>query len=316
MALEQKNLQLFDRVATLGAIGRAGAEFGLSSTNASERIKALEAELGVTLFHRTTRAVTLTPDGELFLGYVRRILGDMEEARTVLAQEGGAVTGRVKVTAPASFGTSQILPHVPEFLLLYPQVDVDLHFSDAVVDIVGDGYDLAFRIAELEPSSLRAQKVDRNPTWLVASPGYLARAGLPDHPQDLMQHSCLPLGDRRSWRLKGADGQVHEVRVTGQVKSNLGNALMDLALADVGICKISLWQAADHLREGRLIRVLPSYSDLPELELWALRPPGRGMPARVKVFLDFIRDRIRARNRQLARDCSMMRAEVALHTPN
>lgn len=315
MGLDQKNLQLFDRVAALGAIGRAGAEFGLSATNASERIKALEAELGVTLFHRTTRAVTLTPDGELFLGYARRVLGDLEEARTLLTQGGAAVSGRIKVTAPATFGTSQILPYVPEFLALYPEVKVDIHFSDAVVDIVSEGYDLAFRIAELEPSSLKAQKVDVNPTWLVATPAYLARAGVPQTPQELAHHSCLPLGERRSWQLKGPDGQVHEVRVGGAVRSNLGNALMELALADLGICKISLWQAADHLRAGRLVRVLPAYSDLPALELWALRPPGKVMPARVKVFLDFIRDRIRAKNRTLAESCRLMQEDVSGDNP-
>lgn len=303
MSLDLKNLELFVRVAALGAIGRAGAEFDLSSTNATQRIKALEGELGVTLFNRTTRSVSLTSDGEIFLDYAKRVLNDLEDARTVLTQTPEQLSGSVRVTAPASFGVSHVAPFVPEFHQLHPNVRIELNLSDTMIDIVEQGYDLAFRIGELAPSSLLAQKIDTNPTWLVAAPAYLARAGAPTVPEDLIHHSCLPLGDRTKWRLRGPDGAEHVVRVGGPLRCNLGNALVDWALQGAGITKVSLWQGASHILAGRLIRVLPDYSDLPEMDLWAVRPPGRLLPVRVKVFLDFIRARVVAKNRETHEAC-------------
>jgi DNA-binding transcriptional LysR family regulator len=296
MAFDFKSLELFVRVAALGAIGRAGTEFGLSPTNATQRIQALEAELGVKLLNRTTRAVSLTPDGEIFLDYARRILNDAEDARSALSQDGGAVSGLIRATASASFGRTHIVPFVPEFLAQYPQVRLDLNFTDSIVDIVEQGYDLAFRIGELAPSSLMAQKIDSNPMRLVASPEYLARAGVPRVPEDLLGHSCLPLGDSRTWRLRGADGSVTPIRVSGPVKVNLGNALGEWTVAGLGIGVASLWAAGPDLKAGRLVTVLEDYRLCPETDIWAVRPPGRHMPVRVKVFLDFMRERIIAAN--------------------
>lgn len=130
MGFDLKNLDLFVRVATLGAIGRAGAEFGLSPTNTTQRLQSLEADLGAKLLNRTTRAVSLTPDGEIFLDYAKRILNDAEDARSALSQTGRNVSGKVRVTASASFARSHIVPFVPCFLAQYPEVSLDLDFSD------------------------------------------------------------------------------------------------------------------------------------------------------------------------------------------
>ncbi|MDX2454357.1 LysR family transcriptional regulator [Desulfosarcina sp.] len=177
MSFDLKNLELFVRLAALGAIGKAEAEFKLSATNATLRIKALETDFGVKLLNRTTRAVSLTPDGEILLEYAKRILDDVEDARLVLSQTTQSVSGVLRVTASASFGRSHIVPFVQEFLGKFREVTLNLNLSDANVDIVKHGYDLAFRIGEFAPSSLLAQRVDENPQWLVAAPDYLARAG-------------------------------------------------------------------------------------------------------------------------------------------
>jgi DNA-binding transcriptional LysR family regulator len=173
-SFDLKTLELFVRFATLGAIGRAGAEFDLSATNASQRIKALEQELGVTLLNRTTRSVSLTPDGEVLLENAKRILGDLEDVRTVLTQSKETVSGTLRITASASFGRTHIVPFVLEFLALYPNVTLDLNLSDMVVDIVEQGYDMAFRIGPLAPSSLLAQKISgalsRRPKSAIAAP--------------------------------------------------------------------------------------------------------------------------------------------------
>ncbi|SNS59582.1 LysR family transcriptional regulator [Tropicimonas sediminicola] len=298
MSFDLKNLELFVRVAALGAIGRAGAEFSLSATNASQRIQSLEADLGVKLLNRTTRSVSLTPDGEIFLEHARRIVQDVQDARTVLSHKAHSVSGRLRVTASATFGMSFVVPFVPEFLRLYPDVQLDLHLTDALVDIVDQGYDLAFRLGELAPSSLLAQKIDENPRVLVASPEYLERAGAPQRPQDLTRHACLNFGDQSLWKLANTAGEVHEIRVSGPVTVTHGEAVGEWALAGMGIANGSLWATGPDLRAGRLVRVLPDYRGWPETRIWAVRPPGRLMHARVKAFLDFMRDRIVATGRE------------------
>lgn len=298
MSFDLKSLELFVRVAALGAIGRAGTEFNLSSTNATYRIKALEIDLQVKLLNRTTRAVSLTPDGEIFLDYAKRILNDVEDARTVLSQTTKTASGVVRVTASASLGRTHIVPFVPEFSRLYPDVKLDLNLTDNLVDIVEQGYDLAFRMGELAPSTLLAQKLDDNPVLLVASPEYLARKGSPEHPEDLRHHDCLTLGERHGWHLRGPDGAEHRIRCDFAARSNLGDALVEWAAGGMGIAHAALWHAGAAIEAGRLVPVLPGYSVFFDMKMWAVRPPGRLMPLRVKVFLDFMQARIIATNQK------------------
>ena len=296
MDLDLKNLALFLRVATLGAIGRAGEEFDLSASNASQRIQALEADLGVKLFHRTTRAVTLTQDGQLFIGHARRILDDVEEAQNVFSGSARTVQGTLRVTVSATFGRSHILPFLPELLRLYPNLKLELDLSDTNIDIVEQGYDIAFRMGELEPSSLLARKVDDNPMLLVASPEYLERVGEPKTPEDLVNHSCLPFGRMHTWQLIGEDGKQHDVAVSGPIVTNLGDAIGDLVLAGMGIGLASMWLVGPDLLSGKVVPVLANYKVWPETKIWAVRPPGRLTPVRVKAFLDFMEERIRETN--------------------
>ncbi len=299
MTPDLKNLELFLRVVRLGAIGKAGAEFGLSSTNASQRIQMLERDLGVKLFHRSTRVVTLTPDGEILRDYAERILNDVEDLRTVLSQDPAQARGLLRVTASATFAETHIIPFIPDFHRAHPQVQIDLNLTDQVLDIVALGFDLAFRIGELAPSSLLAQKVDDNPMTLVAHPDYLAAHGVPQVPQDLTDHLCLALGEARSWRLLGPDGQEHRVPVNAPLRSNFGAAIGAWVAAGMGIGMASLWKAGPGLKAGSIVRVLPDYTCLPKMDIWAVRPPGRLMPARVKLFLEFLGARIRATNEEL-----------------
>lgn len=298
MSFDLKSLELFVRVAALGAIGRAGMEFNLSSTNATHRIKALESELQVKLLNRTTRAVSLTPDGEVFLEHAKTILNSVENARTDLSRTTKSVSGMVRVTASASFGRTHIVPFVPEFLRLYPDVQLDLNLTDAVVDIVEQGYDLAFRMDKLAPSTLMAQKIDDNPIILVASPEYLAQRGVPERPEDLRGHDFLALGDRQAWHLFDKDGSEHRVRGNITARSNFGDALIEWAMAGMGIAHAALWHVGPEIESGQLVAVLPEYQVLPGRHIWAVRPPGRLMPVRVKVFLDFMQAQIVATNRK------------------
>lgn len=191
MSIDLKSLELFVRVAALGAIGKAGTEFGLSATAATQRLQALEATVGTQLFHRTTRAVSLSTDGEIFLAHAKRILGDVEEALADIQPDPRDIKGELRIACSASFGRLHIAPHVTEFLDRHPGVSLQLAMSDSVIDIVEQGIDIAIRIGALAPSTLKARKLAVSPRRLVAAPSYLERYGIPSSLDELKTHNCL-----------------------------------------------------------------------------------------------------------------------------
>ncbi|WOT04583.1 LysR family transcriptional regulator [Shewanella youngdeokensis] len=298
MDLNLKSLGLFVRISELGKIGRAGEEFGLSTTNASQRIQQLEAEVGVRLFHRSTRVVTLTQDGEVFLQHAKRILDDVEETRNVFKGDADKIQGKLRLTVSSSYGRIYIVPFIPQLLERHPDLEIEIDFSDKLVDVIEEGFDVAFRIGELRTSSLLARCISNNPTVLVASPEYLEKQGSPKTPEDLKQHVCLPFGNMKDWTFKDNDGQFHRASVHGPITLNLGDAIGDLVEANVGIGMASYWHAGPAIKSGRLKQVLPDYTLWPESKIWAVRPPGRLMPARVKVFLDYIEQVIKKTNQE------------------
>ena len=293
MAFDLKTLELFVRVAALGALGKAGEDMRISPTAATQRIQALEADLGTKLFNRTTRAVSLTADGEAFLVHAQHILDCAEEARASMSSARSRIYGELRVTASAAFGRSQILPHVGEFLRLYPEVALKLDLNDAVIDIIEQGYDLAIRIGTLASSSLLARKLIANPRLLVASPDYLDKAGHPVTPADLKNHSCIVLGETRNWSLADRSGNVIETRVSGSFTTNFGEAVTEAVLQGLGIGLKSVWDVTEHLRSGRLVHVLQDHSVAPEWQVWAVRAPSRVMPPRVQAFIDFYEEKFR-----------------------
>lgn len=293
MAFDLKTLELFVRVAAMGALGKAGEDMRISPTAATQRIQALEADLGAKLLNRTTRAVSLTADGEAFLVHAQHILDCAEEARAAISASRCQIFGELRVTASAAFGRSQIVPHVSEFLQLYPEVKLKLDLNDAVVDIIEQGYDLAIRIGTLASSSLMARKLIANPRLLVASPDYLERAGQPATPADLKNHSCVVLGETRNWSLADRTGNIIETRVSGSFTTNFGEAVTEAVLQGLGIGLKSIWDVTHLLETGRLVHVLPDYSVAPEWQVWAVRPPGRVMPPRVQAFINFYEEKFR-----------------------
>lgn len=288
MNLDLKNLALFLRVAELGKIGRAGEEFELSSTNASQRIQQLETQVGVKLFHRTTRTVTLTYDGEVFREHAKRILDDVEEVTNVFKTEKNKVQGKIKISVSSSYGRIYIVPFIPELLKRYPELEIDLDLSDKNIDLVEQGYDLAVRMGDLASNSLLARKLADNPTLLVASPDYIKQHGMPRTPEELKQHICLPFGNLNHWTFKNAQGKLIEVTVKGPLTINLGDALGELVEAGMGIGMASYWHAGPAIQAGKVVQILPDFPIWPETKIWAVRPAGRIMPTRVKAFLDFI----------------------------
>ncbi|MEQ8487650.1 MAG: LysR substrate-binding domain-containing protein [Silicimonas sp.] len=292
MSFDLKTLELYVRVATVGAIARAGLEFGFSATTSSQRIQALEAQIGCKLLNRTTRSVSLSADGELFLAHAKKILADVDDAITDMQGSETSLRGELRVAASASFGRRYIAPHIGEFLRLHPDVSINLELSDTTFDIVQHGFDLAIRIGALAPSTLMARKIADNPRILVASADYLKVSGTPMSPAELSNHNCIVLNENRIWGLRGSDGTTTEVRTQGNFTTSYGEALTEAASAGAGIALKSKWDVLEQLIDGTLVPVLPRFAVEPEWSVWAVRPPGRLMSARVRVFTEFIENKL------------------------
>ncbi|MEM7121498.1 MAG: LysR family transcriptional regulator [Pseudomonadota bacterium] len=294
MSLDPKSLELFVRVATLGAIGKAGAELGLSRTAATQRIQELETAVGSQLLHRTTRSVSLSVDGEVFLAHAKRILEDIDEVFSDLQSDPAAVSGDLRVASSASFGRKFLAPYVAEFLELYPRLSIQLHLSDTAFDIVQNGFDLAIRLGDLSPSTLKARRIGDSARIVVAAPSYIEQFGTPRTIADLKTHNCLIRSDVRTWTMRGPSGVVEDVKVTGNFATNLAEAVTEAALSGVGIGRKCRWEIAEHLESGELIAILPNYTVLPEWGIYAVRSPSRTPPARVRAFTDFIVQKLQA----------------------
>ncbi len=287
--MDIQDLRIFARLARVQNLSAVGAEFEFSAGTISKRLQALEAELGVRLFDRTTRSISLTEEGEKLLAGIEPVLLDL---RLTLATVEGHVThprGRLRVSAPTSLGRGMIAPAICAFLRAYPEIDVQLDLTDRVVTFPESGYDVAIRTGHLEDSSLFAKRLAPDPQVVVASPEYLEAHGFPQSPDDLPGHQCLVFGDEQQWTFKKGD-QTFDVRVSGRLRSDNGQLLRHAAIEGVGILKISRARVADALESGALREVLEPYDAGRESSIWAIYPSNRHMLPKLKVFLQFLSD--------------------------
>jgi DNA-binding transcriptional LysR family regulator len=288
------DIALFLRVLDLGSISAAARSLDLSVAVASQRLKRLERDLDVRLFHRTTRQLHPTPEGLLLAEQGRVLVEDLEALSETLRRTGGGIAGTLRMTMSSTFGRLYISPLLPEFLALHPNVRVSVDLNDLKVDLVNAGMDLAIRIGALDDSSLVARKLASNRRVLCASPDYLHRHGEPQTPEDLARHECLLLvgtqGRQDLWRLQDRDSEV-VVRVSGRIESNQGELLRDAAIAGMGIALHSTWHVNGDLRAGRLKVVLPDYP-LTDTGIHAVMPQRRLVPPRVRAFVDFLAQRL------------------------
>ena len=257
----------------------------------SKRLATLEASLGTRLLHRTTRRQTLTEEGRLLHARVLRILDEVEQAETLLAQRRGGVSGLLRIAAPGQLGRQWIVPAVAGFQEPHPQVAVQLDLSDAVVDLVDGGIDLAVRYGALDDSSLVARELAPNYRVLCASPDYLRRHGEPPAPAALAGHRCIAIGDTRRAEWRFVDGA--SVRIDAAFVTNDGEAAHRLALAGAGIALKSIWDVGDDLLAGHLQRVLPHHA-VAAAPLHAVYPHRKNVPPRVRVFVDYLKERLQA----------------------
>jgi DNA-binding transcriptional LysR family regulator len=293
MLPDLEGLAVFAKVAELRSFAGAAAELGLSKPTISKAVSRLEGRLGARLFNRTSRRLALTEAGQHLLERASRMLVEAEAAESEARAQSAAPRGRVRLAVPMSFGLREIAPVLPEFLSAFPQISIDLHLSDETVDLIGEGIDMALRIAALPDSSLLARRLCAVPRVLVASPGYLKTHGTPKHPRELTRHICLgyaylPAPD--VWRFRNAKGQEVTVRPEGPLRANNADALMPALRAGRGLAVQPQFLVRSELSTGELVAVMGEWS-LPEIALHLVLAPGGPRPARIEALAGFLRDK-------------------------
>ncbi|RZJ42257.1 MAG: LysR family transcriptional regulator [Brevundimonas sp.] len=288
-----REMEVFAAVADAGSLSAAGRRLGLTPSAISRTIDRIEARLGVRLMLRTTRLLTLTAEGQSYLGAARRILADLDDAEQAVADQ-GAPRGRLRVSAALAHGRLVVVPLLKDFVALYPHILVEISLTDAVVDVAAGQADVAIRFGRLADSGLTARKLGETGRIVVASPEYLARRGEPMTPEDLYDHDCLNFSFRRAepvWPFR-RDGIDFALTVRGPVEANNGETLTQLARDGVGITRVGAFSAEDDIREGRLIPLLEGFNPGDREAIHAVFVGGTNTPARVRVFVDYLAERL------------------------
>lgn len=290
------SMEVFVRAASEGSLSKAGRRMGMSPAMATKHVNALERRLGIKLFRRTTRHLTLTGAGSEYLEACQRILPEIADAEMAIASQGLKAAGLVRMTLPLSFGSRFVAPLMPEFSRRYPDVLVELGLNDDLVDLVTGRWDLAIRIGQLVDSPLQARRLGNSTMVVCAAPDYLNRRGIPRRVSDLVQHNCLSyslssMQNMKEWAF-GASGEVR-VAVSGDLLANNGDALLAAALGGQGIIYQPNFIVGDALKRGELVALK---LDKPAIELGGIHvlfPPDRRSPAKVRVMIDYLAEALK-----------------------
>ncbi len=284
---------IFASVVEHRSFSGAADAIGLSKATVSKAVTRLETQLGTSLFHRTSRRLTLTDSGRGLADHAHRILAEARAAEEAAHDGAATLAGRVRISAPMSFGLLHVAPAIADFAGLHPAIEIDLDLSDAVVDIVAQGFDVALRIGTLPDSSLRARRLGPIGAQIVASPAYLDRHGRPTHAAQLGEHALLGYTNApEPWHFFGPDGAEAVVRPRGPIKANSGDALLPALRAGLGIAPLPDFIIGDDVARGTLEAILPDWHRAPAA-LHLMTPPGMLRPARVEALIDFLTNRFR-----------------------
>lgn len=265
----------------------AGRELGLTPAVVSKRVSQLEERLGARLFQRTTRQLALTETGAGYYKRVIDILNLCEEADDFISRRNTVPRGLLRVSVPAAFGRLHVAPHLGTFLAAYPEIQLDVHVSDAPADIVRAGFDLAIRVGEMQDSSLVARRIAPDTRLMCAAPSYLDKHGSPANLADLDAHNCLFVEAGEMWKLDGPEGDV-QFRPRGNVRCDSGEFVRELVISGSGIGVLSTWDVGAALRDGRLRNILPDYRGVASWGVHAVYPSRDFIPAKVELFIAFL----------------------------
>lgn len=291
-----KAMRLFLTVVQTGSLSGAGRQSGLSPASVSRQITALEDDLGVRLLNRTSRRLSLTEAGQVYLEHAERLLHDIDELRDAVSQMAVKPRGTLRIQSRISLGTQHVAPLIPTFLALYPDLKIDLWLTDNDLDLTEHGIDLAIRTGNLSDSTLIGRRLASSPRVICASPEYWAEHGKPATPEALMDHNCLTyrfeFGTAAAlWQFRIDTGQSINIQVAGNFQTNNGEALRVATLSGLGVAMLPAWSVKDHLKAGSLERVLSDYettvSDL-DFGIYAVYLSRRNLSAKTRLFVDHL----------------------------
>lgn len=288
-------LAIFAKVVELRSFAAAAADLALSKATVSKAVSRLETRLGARLFNRTSRRLALTDAGHRLAERASRLLAEGEAAESEALAQSSAPRGLVRLAVPMTFGVKVIAPLLPEFLAAYPEVSIDLHLSDAMVDLIGDGFDAGIRIATLPDSSLVARRLCAMPRYTVGSKAYFEAHGRPTHPMQLADHRCLGYAylsnpnqsNSSTWHYANASGEQVAVRPAGPLRVNNGEALLPAVLAGLGIADLPEFIIGEAIASGEVEVILKGWHQR-EGAVHLVTPPGGPRPARVEVLTSFL----------------------------
>ena len=293
-SIQPADLGFFSTLASAGSLSAAARELGVTTPAVSKHLALMERRLGVSLVNRTTRRMSLTPEGEVYLEHARRILGEIDGMEELLGAGKATPKGLLRVNATLGFGRSHVAPLISRFVRRYPQVEVQLQLSVNPPPLTEDSFDVCIRFGAPPDARVIARRIAPNRRLLCASPAYLARHGVPKSPHDLVHHNCIGIRQGEEaygvWRLasgRGKGATVESIKTRGNLATNDGEIAVNWALDGHGILMRAEWDIARHLGNGRLVQVLPQYST-PDADIHAVYPQRHQMASRVRAFVDFV----------------------------
>jgi len=284
-------IRIFVAIADQGSFVAGAKKLGLTRSAAGKALGRLEEYLGTRLLHRTTRKISLTTDGQKFYESCIQILNDLEEAEARVRQDKSLPKGTLRLTLTQAFGRIVILPLLKEFLETWPQLGIEINFTDRVVDIVEEGFDLGIRIGRFESDSqLISRVITKASPCLYAAPSYLAKNGIPQNLEDLRTHQLLIYGLQKNfynWEINSPNGVLNIIKGTSRLKFDSGEAIKDAAVEGLGIAHLPDFLAKNDIKSGRLVQILPTCrSEM--IPVYAIYPNRKHLPARVRLFIDLL----------------------------
>ena len=283
--MKWQGINEFVHVTEAMSFTQAAKRLGVSTAQVSRQINILEKRLNIKLFYRTTRKVSLTEEGETYYQYCRSIMSQLEEAEIAVTNMQSHPKGKIRLTAPVTYGEQQILPLVNDFVCLYPDIEIDAYLTNQQVGLIEEGYDLAIRLGHLADSSLMAKQLANRTNYTCASPAYLEKHGNPSSLAELSEHNCL-VGTLDRWHFS-EEGVSKNIRVSGRLHYNSGYALTDAALKSLGIVQLPDYYVQKHLQNGSLVEVLTAYR-VDDEGVWALYPYNRQLSPKVRLLIEYL----------------------------
>ena len=283
--MQWEGISEFVNVAETESFTQASKKLAISTAQVSRQVNALEQRLNIKLFYRTTRKVSLTEEGRVFYQHCRGVLDGLDAAERAITNLQSKPQGKIKLTAPVTYGEQHVLPLINDFMKQYSDIEITAYLSNQQLDLVDESFDLAIRLGKLSDSSMMAIKLTERTNYACASPAYLEKYGIPHSLSELNKHSCL-LGTRDYWHFSVA-GKEKNIRVTGNLRCNSGFGLVDAALKGLGIIQLPDYYIKEHLINGSLITLLDTYK-APDEGIWAIYPQNRHLSPKIRLLVEYL----------------------------